>query len=51
VVTSPTGGVPLVWTAWPSGLSGLELYFQYAIQDAGAIKGTALSNALKAAVP
>jgi hypothetical protein len=51
VVTTAAGDLPLPWVAWPSGLSGVDLYFQYAIQDAGAIKGTALSNALKAAVP
>lgn len=50
-LTSPAGDVPLGWSAWPPGLSGLELYFQYAIQDAGAVKGVALSNAVRADVP
>ena len=51
LATSPSGDAPLPWTAWPAGLSGLDLYFQYAIQDAGAVHGVALSNAVKADVP
>ena len=51
VFTSGSGDLPLAWTLWPAGLSGLDLFFQYAIQDAGAVKGTALSNALRADVP
>ena len=51
VVTSPTGTVPLAWSGWPTGLSGLSLYFQYAIQDPGGPKGVALSNALRATPP
>ena len=49
--TSPAGSIPLGWSAWPAGLSGFSLYFQYAIQDAGAPNGLALSNALRADVP
>jgi len=49
--TNGAGGIPLAWAAWPGGLSGLNLYFQYAIPDAGAPVGVALSNALKAHVP
>jgi hypothetical protein len=45
------GDILLPWTAWPSGLSGVSLYFQYAIQDVAAVKGVALSNALGADVP
>jgi len=51
LATSPSGAIPLGWASWPAGLSGLSLYFQYAIQDAGAICGAALSNALRADVP
>ena len=49
--TNPGGSLPLAWPTWPGGLSGLSLYFQYAIQDAGAVCGVALSNALRADVP
>lgn len=49
--TSPTGDIPITWGAWQAGLSGLELHFQYAIQDAGGPKGAALSNAVRASVP
>ncbi len=45
------GSIPLGWASWPSGLSGQSLYFQYAIADAGAVNGVALSNALRANVP
>lgn len=51
VSTDGSGAVSLAWAAWPDGLSGLSLYFQYAIQDAAAVKGVALSNALRADVP
>ncbi len=49
--TNASGGLTLPWAAWPAGLSGLDLYFQEAIQDAAAVKGAALSNALRADVP
>jgi len=49
--TNTAGAISLVWSAWPGGLSGLSLYFQYAIQDPAAICGVALSNALRADVP
>ena len=49
--TSPGGSVVLPWSAWPSGLSGLSLYWQFAIQDPAAVLGVALSNALRANVP
>ncbi len=51
LATSPLGTISLMFSDWPAGLSGLDLYFQYAIQDAAAVKGVALSNALKADVP
>jgi hypothetical protein len=49
--TDGSGAIPLAWASWPGGLSGLSLYFQYAILDAGAVCGVALSNALRADVP
>ncbi|HXT50708.1 MAG TPA: right-handed parallel beta-helix repeat-containing protein [Thermoanaerobaculia bacterium] len=49
--TSGVGAIPLGWMSWPGGLSGLSVYFQYAIQDAGAVCGVALSNALRGDVP
>jgi len=49
--TDPIGQVPLGWLAWPSGLSGLSVDFQYGMQDVAAVKGIALSNALRADVP
>ena len=51
LVTDGRGGAALEWASWPGDLSGLDLYFQYAIPDAGAICGVALSNALRADVP
>ncbi len=45
------GSIPLSWSSWPAGLSGQSLYLQYAIADAGAVNGVALSNALRANVP
>jgi hypothetical protein len=50
--TDGTGGTPLAWASWPGGLpSGTTLYLQYAIADAGALAGTALSNALEGVTP
>jgi hypothetical protein len=49
--TDGSGGIPLSWPSWPSGLSGASLFFQYAIADGAAICGTSLSNALRADVP
>ena len=51
VVTNAAGAMPLSLAAWPPGASGASFWFQYAIQDAGAVKGVALSNALRADVP
>ncbi len=45
------GSIPLGWSSWPAGLSGASLYFQYAIADALAVQGVALSNALRADLP
>jgi hypothetical protein len=50
--TNGAGSIPLAWTAWPAGIpSASTLYFQYAIQDAAAPAGVALSNALRAVTP
>ncbi len=49
--TDGSGEHQIALAAWPSGASGLSLYVQYAIQDAGAAKGVALSNALRGDVP
>lgn len=51
VTTSPVGTVPLPFLT-PDGLPpGLELYLQWAINDAAAVSGTALSNAVRGDVP
>jgi FG-GAP repeat len=48
LVTGPAGGVQLPWLAWPASLPpGLELYFQLAVQDTGALHGAAISNLLQ----
>jgi hypothetical protein len=49
--TSASGSIQIPVAAWPPGASGLDLFIQYAIQDASAVKGVALSNALHADVP
>jgi hypothetical protein len=52
MVTNVTGAIPLSWASWPDGLPpGTTLYLQYAVADAGAPAGTALSNALKGVTP
>lgn len=49
--TSPAGTIGLPF-AWPTGLpSSLSIYHQYAIKDAVAVQGVALSNALKSTTP
>ncbi len=49
--TSPAGSIPLPFTM-PNGLpSGLDIYYQCGIQDSAAVKGVALSNALKSTTP
>ncbi|MGQ0552899.1 MAG: PEP-CTERM sorting domain-containing protein [Planctomycetota bacterium] len=49
--TNPAGTIAGGWSDWPAGLSGLSIYWQYAVQDAAAVCGVALSNALRADVP
>jgi hypothetical protein len=51
IVTDPSGGIALQFP-WPAGAPPLsELWLQWAIQDSGAIKGVALSNALVGMTP
>jgi len=50
--TDATGNIDIPWVSWPPGLpSGTDVVFQWAIQDAGAPVGVALSNALKGTQP
>jgi len=50
--TDAAGAIALPWPAWPPAIApGTVLVFQYAIQDAGAVHGVALSNALQAFTP
>jgi hypothetical protein len=51
VFTNGAGSITIPWASWPGSLSGLSIYFQYAIKDAAAVCGVALSNALRADVP
>jgi Protein of unknown function (DUF642) len=49
--TNAGGGIVLPFV-WPSGIPPeTSIYFQYAIQDAAAVQGVALSNGLKAITP
>ena len=49
--TDGSGTIALPFT-WPTGIpSGTALYFQYGIQDAAAVHGSALSNCEKAVTP
>ena len=50
MMTSPAGGWSLVFRA-PAAASGFELWIQVGIQDAAAVKGVALSNAVKGVTP
>ena len=54
IQTNASGEWTIPWASWPAGLpSGFEIFFQYALEDAGAANGTgvALTNALKATAP
>jgi hypothetical protein len=51
LTTSAGGTIPVTWTEWPLLPGGTEVFVQYAVQDAGAPKGAALSNALRGDVP
>ena len=49
--TNGSGGIVLPFV-WPSGMPPeTSIYFQFAIQDAAAVKGVALSNGLKGVTP
>jgi hypothetical protein len=49
--TDGSGALLLPFT-WPAGVPGdTSFWFQYAVQDAAAIKGAALSNAVKGVTP
>jgi hypothetical protein len=51
LLTNGSGGIVLPFV-WPSGMPPeTSIYFQYAIQDAAAVKGVALSNGLKGVTP
>jgi hypothetical protein len=49
--TSVAGQVTIPWVDWPLLPSGYAFFVQFAVQDAGAPKGVALSNALRGDVP
>jgi hypothetical protein len=49
--TLASGQYSVGWSSWPASLSGASLYFQWAVADAAAPCGVALSNALRADVP
>jgi hypothetical protein len=51
LATDGSGGIVLPWASWPSGLSGLSLWFQIGISDGAAIHGVALSNTERGDVP
>jgi hypothetical protein len=49
--TNGSGGIVLPFV-WPAGMPPeTSIYFQYAIQDAAAVQGVALSNGLKGITP
>jgi len=50
LVTGAGGDAELPWLAWPALPSGLELWLQAAVADAGAPHGVALSNLLRGVV-
>jgi hypothetical protein len=51
LMTSPTGTIAMPFTM-PSGVpSDTRLWLQWAIQDAGAVQGVALSNAIEGITP
>jgi hypothetical protein len=52
MVTTAGGSIPLAWASWPAGLpAATSIFVQYAIADAGAPAGVALSNALHGLTP
>ncbi len=51
VATSPTGTLDLPFEMPAGTPGGIELWIQFGIQDAGAVKGVALSNAVLGVTP
>jgi hypothetical protein len=51
LATDAAGGLALAWPTLHEGFSGLTLVAQYAIADAGAVHGVALSNGVSGLVP
>jgi len=51
LATGAAGELTVSLPAWPPGLTGLELFFQYVIADPGAAGGASLSNGVRADVP
>lgn len=51
LATNGSGALLLPWASWPSGLSGVSLFFQYGISDAAAVAGVSLSNCVQGDVP
>jgi hypothetical protein len=49
--TSPAGEIPIPFVMPPAIPPGTELWIQWAIQDAAAVKGVALSNAILGVTP
>ena len=50
-VTSPSGAIPLQFVLPPGAPPGSELWLQWAILDAAAVHGVALSNAISGVTP
>ncbi len=50
-VTDAAGTLELGWIDWPAAASGQQLVLQFAVADAAASAGVALSNALVASPP
>ena len=51
LATDPQGAITLSFVQSVGVPAGLDLYVQYAIQDAAAVLGVTLSNAIKGATP
>jgi FG-GAP-like repeat len=51
LATNGSGALSLAWPSWPSGLSGVSLFFQYAISDGAAVSNASLSNTVQGDVP
>jgi hypothetical protein len=49
--TTAAGELTLPWVMPPDAPSGLEVWAQWALQDAGAVHGVALSNAVRGLTP